>query len=138
MSTAATPEASPAHVQPLHNPSQAARVVPPQAPLGNGASANEGPAQVPGMGVKALFAKRLAGNNPKYVSPTDKMMTPVSQRLSAAKKKHFARGAKPVQPLLAQKEASSTSDDDSHSSANDVPAETSKLNGMNDDENPFN
>jgi len=27
--------------------------------------------------------------NPKFVSPTDKMLTPVSQKLNAAKKKHF-------------------------------------------------
>jgi len=27
--------------------------------------------------------------NPKFVSPTDKMVTPVSQKLNAAKKKHF-------------------------------------------------
>jgi hypothetical protein len=27
--------------------------------------------------------------NPKFVSPTDKMVTPVSQKLNAARKKHF-------------------------------------------------
>jgi hypothetical protein len=43
------------HVQPLHNPSQAAHVVVPQAPLGNATNGN-----VPGMGVKALMAKKMA------------------------------------------------------------------------------
>ena len=27
--------------------------------------------------------------NPKFVSPTDKILTPVSQKLNAAKKRHF-------------------------------------------------
>lgn len=31
----------------------------------------------------------LALRNPKFVSPTDKMLTPVSQKLNAVKKKHF-------------------------------------------------
>lgn len=41
-------------IQPLHNPSQAAQVVVPQAPLGNV------PNQVPGTGAKALLAKKMA------------------------------------------------------------------------------
>lgn len=51
-----TPNDSPAAtpIQPLHNPSLAAQVVVPQAPLGNVAN------QAPGMGAKALLAKKLA------------------------------------------------------------------------------
>jgi len=56
MSTTTTPNDSPISVpfQPLHNPSQAAHVVVPQAPLGNVAN------QAPGMGAKALLAKKMA------------------------------------------------------------------------------
>jgi hypothetical protein len=51
-----TPNESPisASIFPLHNPSQAAHVVVPQAPLGNVAN------QAAGMGAKALLAKKLA------------------------------------------------------------------------------
>ncbi|KAF9462602.1 hypothetical protein BDZ94DRAFT_1165449 [Collybia nuda] len=85
MSSTITPNDSPiAPLQPLHNPSQAAHVVVPQAPLGNVAN------QAPGMGAKALLAKKMAKNrNPTYISPTDNLMTPCTQKLSAAKKKHF-------------------------------------------------
>ncbi|EGN93081.1 hypothetical protein SERLA73DRAFT_116531 [Serpula lacrymans var. lacrymans S7.3] len=92
MSAVTTPNDSPvsAPIQPLHNPSQAAHVVVPQAPLGN---ATNGVAnQVPGMGVKALLAKKLAkSKNPTYISPTDKLMTPVTQKLNAAKQKRFTK-----------------------------------------------
>jgi hypothetical protein len=45
-------------IQPLHNPSLAAQVVVPQAPIGNGSVIN----RAPGMGAKALLAKKLAKN----------------------------------------------------------------------------
>ena len=46
------------HIQPLHNPQNAAQVSIPQAPLGN---ATNGPiVHGPGMGTKALLAKRMA------------------------------------------------------------------------------
>ena len=104
MSTSSTPSGSPALIQPLHNPSQAAHVVVPQAPLGNVVN------QAPGMGAKALLAKKMAKNqsatlprtaadcvltslnkfsNPTYISPTDNLMTPCTQKLNAARKKHF-------------------------------------------------
>lgn len=56
MSTTTTPNDSPLNtpIQPLHNPSQAAYVTVPQAPLGNVAN------QAPGMGAKALLAKKFA------------------------------------------------------------------------------
>jgi hypothetical protein len=82
----------------------AAQVVVPQAPLGNVAN------QAPGMGAKALLAKKLAKSqsvtsltrvslfaliflhsNHTYVSPTDNLVTPVTQKLNAAKKKHFTK-----------------------------------------------
>ena len=59
MSTTVSPNESPASVQPLHNPSQAAYIVVPQAPLGN-ANTNAVNANAPGMGVKALLAKKMA------------------------------------------------------------------------------
>ena len=57
MSTTSTPEDSPAQIQPLHNPSQAA------IPLGN----NNGQM---GLGTKALLAKRMAKE--QYVSPLER------------------------------------------------------------------
>ncbi|KAF8138529.1 hypothetical protein EV363DRAFT_532536 [Boletus edulis] len=89
MSSTSTPSDSPASIQPMHNPSQAAHVVVPQAPLGN---ATNGTVVAPGMGMKAFLAKKLAkSNNPNFVSPTDNMVTPVTQKLNAAKQKRFAK-----------------------------------------------
>ena len=34
---------------------------------------------------------RIRTSNPTYVSPTDNMMTPCSQKLNATKKKHFTK-----------------------------------------------
>lgn len=65
MSATPTPTESPVHVQPLHNPSQAAHVVVPQAPLGN--ATNGTASQAPGLGAKALLAKKMAKN--MYVVP---------------------------------------------------------------------
>jgi hypothetical protein len=55
MSSTTTPNDSPnaTPIQPLHNPANAAHVVVPQAPLGNVVNA-------PGMGAKALLAKKMA------------------------------------------------------------------------------
>lgn len=54
MSAVSTPNDSPisAPIQPLHNPSQAAHVVVPQNTIN----------QAPGMGAKALLAKKMAKN----------------------------------------------------------------------------
>ncbi|KAI0089170.1 hypothetical protein BDY19DRAFT_944541 [Irpex rosettiformis] len=90
MSAIATPTDSPAHVQPLHQPAQAAHVAVPQAPIGTTANATAN--QSIGLGAKALLAKKMAKNaNPNFVSPTDDMMTPCSKKISAAKKKHFKK-----------------------------------------------
>lgn len=59
MSAVATPNDSPVHAEPLHNPARAAKVVVPQAPLGNATSAKLN-SQQPGMGAKALLAKKMA------------------------------------------------------------------------------
>ncbi|KAI0304068.1 hypothetical protein BC826DRAFT_981297 [Russula brevipes] len=87
MSATSTPSDSPAsvHIQPLHNPQNAAHVTVPQAPLGN---ATNGPmSQGPGMGTKAVLAKRMSKTqNPTYISPTDNLVTPVTQKLSAARR----------------------------------------------------
>lgn len=65
MSSTSTPDDSPiaTPIQPLHNPSQAAHVVFPQAPLGNVVN------QAAGMGAKALLAKRMV-NSSLVSSPT--------------------------------------------------------------------
>ncbi|KAI0921658.1 hypothetical protein AcW1_004433 [Taiwanofungus camphoratus] len=133
MSATTTPNDSPAHapIQPLHNPSQAAHVVVPQAPLGN--ATNGHASQAPGMGAKALLAKKIAKSNNSYISPTDKMMTPVSQKLSASKKKHFSKSAKPMQSLFTQKEVSS----DPESSNEDLAESPQDLQMMGEDDNPF-
>ncbi|KIP07678.1 hypothetical protein PHLGIDRAFT_89135 [Phlebiopsis gigantea 11061_1 CR5-6] len=130
MSATATPDASPMHVHPLHNPSQAARVAVPQAPLGNATNGTAAPSQAPGMGAKALLAKRMAKNiNPAFVSPTDNLMTPCTKKLNATKKKNFARGAaKPMPSLFSQQETK-----ESDSSGDEI-AEPKKTD---DDENPF-
>ena len=59
MSALSTPTDSPVHVEPLHKPDQAAQVVVPQAPLGN-ATKGKFNNQLPGMGAKALLAKKMA------------------------------------------------------------------------------
>ncbi|ETW84011.1 hypothetical protein HETIRDRAFT_243951, partial [Heterobasidion irregulare TC 32-1] len=88
---ASTPGSTP--IQPLHNPKHAAHVAVPQAPLGN---ATNGLMNQAGMGAKALLAKRMAKTqNPTYTSPTDNLMTPCTQKISAAKKKHFTKYATP-------------------------------------------
>lgn len=58
MSTTSTPNESPigTPIQPMHNPSQAAQVVVPKAPL------NKNVVNNPGMGAKALLAKKMAKN----------------------------------------------------------------------------
>ncbi|KAF8192562.1 hypothetical protein BJ912DRAFT_1142131 [Pholiota molesta] len=116
----------------MHNPSLAAQVVVPQAPLGNVAN------QAPGMGAKALLAKKMAkSHNPAFISPTDNMLTPCTQKLSAAKKKHFSRATKPVQlfsPARENDETSATDEDDDEVPIQKTPAD-SKMEV--DDENPF-
>ncbi|KAH9938330.1 uncharacterized protein B0H18DRAFT_1205591 [Fomitopsis serialis] len=132
MSATTTPNDSPVHVQPLHNPSQAAHVVVPQAPLGNATNGVSSQAPAPGMGAKALLARKMSNHNPKYISPTDKMMTPVSQKLNAAKQKHFTKGAKPMQSLFPQKEVASDPESGSDEEASSSPVEKTAA-----DENPF-
>jgi len=144
MSNLPTPNDSPAHIQPLHNPSQAAHVLP-QAPLGN---ATNGPTNqsIPGMGARALLAKKMAkGHNPAYISPTDNLVTPVSQKLNAVKKKHFNKGSvRPMPQLFAMKDQSSTTSDAEDGQDNDdgVQEESSSSSPPDvkivaDDENPF-
>ncbi|KZP32895.1 hypothetical protein FIBSPDRAFT_943867 [Athelia psychrophila] len=128
MSATPSPADSPASVQPLHHPSQAALVVPPQAPLGN---ANTNGA-APGMGVKALLAKKMAKNhNPNFISPTDNLLTPCTQKLSAQKQKHFAKGGKPMGQLFSQPEAPAD-----RSQEESLP-EANTSGKTDDDENPF-
>ncbi|KZT33741.1 hypothetical protein SISSUDRAFT_1053861 [Sistotremastrum suecicum HHB10207 ss-3] len=89
----ATPSPADSPIQALHG--QQAAILVPQAPLGN---ATNGPFahQAPGMGAKALMAKKMAKNlNPARVSPTDNLMTPVTAKLNQVKKKHFTKG-KPI------------------------------------------
>ncbi|KAG6888818.1 hypothetical protein C0992_007432 [Termitomyces sp. T32_za158] len=135
MSATSTPDDSTvtSPIQPMHNPSQAAHVVVPQAPLGNVAN------QAPSMGTKALLAKRMAKNhNPNFVSPTDNLVTPVTQKLNAAKKKQFSKGAKPVQLFASQPIQNDDSGDEQIDG--DVRPTTAERKGTIlevDDENPF-
>ncbi|KAI0314807.1 hypothetical protein OF83DRAFT_1085406 [Amylostereum chailletii] len=135
MSTASTPNDSPvsSHIQPLHNPQNAAHVVVPQAPLGN---ATNGPInQAPGLGAKALLAKRFAKGNPTYVSPTDNMTTPVTQKINAAKKKHFNKGAKPMQSLFQKPDVAPA--DEANPDEVESPAVESTAQKTDTDDNPF-
>ncbi|KIO19506.1 hypothetical protein M407DRAFT_246149 [Tulasnella calospora MUT 4182] len=94
MSAPSSTTPSPAHIQPLHNPNQAAQVQVPQAPLGNATNSMYNGVS----GAKALLAKKMAkANNPSTVSPTDNMMTPCTAKIAQTKKKHFAKG--PVKAL---------------------------------------
>ncbi|KAF9520991.1 hypothetical protein BS47DRAFT_1310977 [Hydnum rufescens UP504] len=93
--------------QPLHNPAQAAVVHIPEAPLGNHTNNNAA------MGQKALLAKKMVKrSNPSIVSPTDKLMTPVTAKLSQAKKKHFSNSVKPLSFGSKLTEGGSTADID--------------------------
>ncbi|KAI0254715.1 hypothetical protein BJV78DRAFT_1152021 [Lactifluus subvellereus] len=137
MSSASTPSDSPAsvHIQPLHNPQNAAHVAVPQAPLGN---ATNGPiSHAPGMGARALLVKRMSKTqNPAYVSPTDNLLTPATQKISAAKKKHFNRGKPTPTPALFSDIPADTSDNED---SDTVPPESSERSGelATTDDNPF-
>ncbi|KAG6336603.1 hypothetical protein ID866_2479 [Astraeus odoratus] len=132
MSTPSTPNDSPAPILPMHNPSQAAHV------LGNATNG-----AVSGLGVKALLAKKMAkNNNPKFISPTDNLMTPVTQKLNAAKQKHFTKGVKPMGNLFSKESQSSDeqgSKSDAEPSDHLDSSETKTTNVQQDDEeeNPF-
>ncbi|THH11703.1 hypothetical protein EW145_g454 [Phellinidium pouzarii] len=144
MSTTSTPADSPVHAEPLHNPARAAHVVVPQAPLGNATNAKI-INQLPGMGAKALLAKKMAKtSNPKFISPTDNMMTPCSQKISAAKKKRFDKGSKPAQQQLFQSqlvleessESGTSGSEEEHEVTLEQKVEDAKME-MDDPENPF-
>ncbi|KAF6762654.1 hypothetical protein DFP72DRAFT_563181 [Ephemerocybe angulata] len=135
MSATSTPNDSPVGtpIQPLHNPSQAAKVVVPKAPL------NKNVVNNPGMGAKALLAKRMAkSHNPAFISPTDNLMTPCTQKLTAAKKKQFNKASKPVQ-LFAQQPSASEGEDSEDEKVADAPSSAVEPSSsmVVDDENPF-
>lgn len=84
MSATSTPNDSPVGtpIQPLHNPAQAAHVVVPQAPLGNATNGQFN--QAPGMGAKALLAKKFAKSQyvvhpvrPQYEPQSSVSVSPV-------------------------------------------------------------
>ncbi|KAF8266847.1 hypothetical protein EI94DRAFT_1731969 [Lactarius quietus] len=134
----ATPSESPAsaHIYPLHNSQKAAHVTVPQAPLGN---ATNGPTNqgLPGMGARALLAKRMAkSQNPTYVSPTDNLLTPVTQKISAAKKKHYNKGPSKPMPALFGEDIADTSDNED---GNTIPPTSLGIPGelATTDDNPF-
>jgi len=132
MSATSTPSDSPLNtpIQPLHNPAQAAHVVVPQAPLGNVSSSNT----ALGMGAKALLSRKLPNHNPNYISPTDNMMTPCTQKLNATRKKQFAKGPKPVQLFPQQAQDDSARDDEDSS---EIPHDGDANTLVHDDNNPF-
>jgi hypothetical protein len=91
------------------------------------------------------------GRNPTYISPTDNLMTPCTQKLTAAKKKHFTkfvhhpalcrsspltpvcRGTKPIQLFAQTEEQADESDDESREKDQTQPQLAMDV----DDENPF-
>ncbi|KAI5453391.1 hypothetical protein NCC49_005870 [Naganishia albida] len=90
-------------MSPLHDPKHKAVVQAPVAPLGvtnpnpiiPGQSADPAMDQTyanPGLGQKALLAKKFAKANKPTISPTDQMQSPCSAKLTSAKKKHFTKG----------------------------------------------
>lgn len=91
------------------------------------------------------MAKRMAkSNNPKFVSPTDDLLTPVTKKLNAAKQKHFVKGVKPIGDLFGSRdrsseERSSESDAESTDSLELSDAKTSvpSTAPIDEDENPF-
>lgn len=125
MSATTNPSDS-ASILPLHNPSLAAQVVVPQAPIGNDGITNKAPRMV----AKALLAKKLENRNPVFISPTDKLLTPCTRKLSAAKRKHFVKPSKPLQ--LPSQPENHESSEEGHASEQ-VEAPEMKV----DDENPF-
>ncbi|KAH9977757.1 hypothetical protein BGW80DRAFT_1201649 [Lactifluus volemus] len=137
MSSTSTPSESPVsvHVEPLHNPQNAAHVAIPQAPLGN---TTNGPINLaPGMGARALLVKRMTkSQNATYVSPTDRLVTPVTQKISAARKKHFNRGKPTTTPALFSDIPADTSDNED---CDAVPPANSESSGepRTTDDNPF-
>ncbi|KAH0839984.1 hypothetical protein J3R83DRAFT_943 [Lanmaoa asiatica] len=138
MSSTSTPSDSPisAPIQPMHNPSQAAHIVVPQAPLGN---ATNGTTSAPGMGMKALLAKKMAkSNNPKLVSPTDNMVTPATQKINAARQKRFAKGPKLVGNLFSNKEKETLSSDEQQGESDaELSDSKSPVVPAHGDANPF-
>ena len=85
------------------------------------------------MGAKALLNRKIAkSHNPAFISPTDNLMTPVTQKLNAARKKNFEKGAKPKQ-LFGQSET--RSDEEASEDVSTTTEPTDKLPA--DDENPF-
>jgi len=124
-----------AQIQPLHNPQNAAQVSIPQAPLGN--ATNGSIVHGPGMGARAFLAKRMAKmQNPNYVSPTDNLVTPVTQKISAARKKHFNKGKSAPIPALFGDATANASDDEGGEA---TPPATSETLGelVTTDDNPF-
>lgn len=87
------------------------------------------------MGTKALLAKRMAKTqNPTYISPTDNLVTPVTQKISAARKKHFNTGkSMPIPTLFGDANASDDEDGET------IPPASSGTSGelVTTDDNPF-
>lgn len=83
-------------------------------------------------------------NNPKFVSPTDDLVTPVTKKLNAAKQKHFAKAVKPIGNLFDSKERSSeerASESDAESAdsleLSDAKTTVPSTAPIDEDENPF-
>jgi len=89
--------------------------------------------------MKALLAKKMAkSNNPKFVSPTDNMVTPVTQKLNAARQKRFVKGAKPTGNLFPNKERGSQSSDEQQSASDAEPSDSkAPVVPAHGDANPF-
>jgi len=89
------------------------------------------------MGTRAFLAKRMANaRNPTYVSPTDNLVTPVTQKISAARKKRFNTGKSTPMPALFGDTTANTSDDEAEDA---IPQASSGASSdlVTADDNPF-
>jgi hypothetical protein len=90
------------------------------------------------MGAKTLLARKFSNQNSAYVSPTDNLVTPVSQKLNAAKKKHFTKSTKPVQLFASRPEESHSDGEDDTKEPKPAKDDNRPPSNMEvDDENPF-
>ncbi|KAK6984128.1 hypothetical protein R3P38DRAFT_3312212 [Favolaschia claudopus] len=130
MSTANNPSDS-TLIQPLHNPAKAARVIVPTAPLGD--VVNQ-PAE---LRAKALLERQMAKSlNPTYISPTDNLMTPCTEKLTTAKKKNFTKSGKSIQLLAFNANEWADKDDDEANRHPDAQPQEAPAMEV-DEENPF-
>ncbi|TFY73502.1 hypothetical protein EWM64_g10510 [Hericium alpestre] len=119
MSASSTPSASPGSVQPLHQP--------------QARSASRRAAGAPWQ-YHQWAAEPGAWDGRESTVGEEDGEGPEPDKIGAAKKKHFTKGANPMQPLFAQKEVS---DDEADAAAISSAAHSSDEKMAAEDDNPF-